>query len=210
MAGYLPLPRIGRRGAALVGVGAAHVAVVACLLVVTRVSQQRPADSEPPLLWIPLPALPIKASPLSLRQASGPARASAPVLEESRPQDQRSEQSHPIDWHAEATSTAIHEVGRDEAEQRRIHALATPHSPMFDNRQKAPEFHWDYAATHRVEASEEGGYLIHLNDQCVLVIAMMFMPVCATEKPPARSDLFEHMRDPPRPASGRVVLDKPR
>ena len=182
------------------GVGAAHVAVVACLLVVTRVSMQRPADSGPPLLWIPLPALPVRPAPLSLRPASGAARANAPPLEESRPQDlPRSEQSHPTDWHAEATSTAIHEVGRDEAEQRRTHALAIPHSPMFDNRQKGPEFHWDYAATHRVEASEEGGYLIHLNDQCVLVIAMMFMPVCATEKAPARSDLFEHMKDTPRP-----------
>ncbi|MBS0379022.1 MAG: hypothetical protein JSS29_11100 [Proteobacteria bacterium] len=108
-----------------------------------------------------------------------------------------------IDWHAEAASTAIHETEREVAEERRREALNHGASAAFHDHERAPEFHWDYAATHRVETSQEGGYLIHLNDQCVLVIAMMFMPACTLEKPEVRGDLFEHMRDPPKPGDWR-------
>ena len=49
----------------------------------------------------------------------------------------------------------------------------------------------------RIEPLKTGGTLIRLNDRCVLVFAVMVLPICQIGKIPARGDLFEHMDDPP-------------
>jgi len=43
-----------------------------------------------------------------------------------------------------------------------------------------------------------GGTVINLTDECrLIVVGLVPLPTCDTEKMPARSDLFEHMRDAP-------------
>jgi len=61
----------------------------------------------------------------------------------------------------------------------------------------APEFGWDYARTHRVESLRDGGVLINLNDNCVIVIYVVVPLVgCKIGRLPANGHLFDHMRDP--------------
>ena len=60
----------------------------------------------------------------------------------------------------------------------------------------APQFGWDHAQTHRVEALEGGGTLLWINDRCFIVMAGMIpFPMCGIGKIPVRGDLFDHMRD---------------
>ncbi len=197
--------RIHGRSLALAGVVLAHGAVLAILILAPRSPTHGPDIKESPLQWVlirtaePAPVRSVRHSnPSPMRVAPGFGQPDRPVppTDEARPQGR-------IDWHAEAASTAIHETEREVAEERSRNVFNHATSPAFHDREKAPEFHWDYAATHRVETSQEGGYLIHLNDQCVLVIAVMFMPACTLEKPAARGDLFEHMKDPPKPGEWR-------
>lgn len=57
-----------------------------------------------------------------------------------------------------------------------------------------PEFGWDYASTHRLEALPQGGMLINLNDHCALVLYGFLFPVCRIGRIPANGHLFDHMR----------------
>jgi len=71
---------------------------------------------------------------------------------------------------------------------------------MFATRARRPRFHWNYARTHRVEPVAGLGTVIHLNDQCaILLFVIIPMVGCALEKAPVRGDLFEHMHDDPEP-----------
>lgn len=58
-----------------------------------------------------------------------------------------------------------------------------------------PEFGWDPASTHRLEALPQGGMLLNLNDRCALVIYGLFFPVCKIGRIPVNGHLFDHMRD---------------
>ncbi len=68
--------------------------------------------------------------------------------------------------------------------------------------EKPPQFEWDYAATHRVEQVEGGGLLVHLNDQCVLVLFPLPFMGCGIGTKPANGDLFKNMNAPPRAQPG--------
>jgi hypothetical protein len=106
-----------------------------------------------------------------------------------------------IDWHAEA-DLAI--------EQRADLAMAPAPRALDqhgagadlngglgpDPKQKA-EFGWDHSHTHRVEAMEGGGILIHINDRCVLVLFPLPFGGCGIGKIPVRGDLFDHMHAEP-------------
>jgi len=59
---------------------------------------------------------------------------------------------------------------------------------------RAPEFAWDYARTHRVESLPEGGIVINLSDNCVLVLNPFPLPFCWPGKKPANGDLFKDMK----------------
>jgi hypothetical protein len=59
-----------------------------------------------------------------------------------------------------------------------------------------PEFGWDHARTHRVEAMEGGGSILWINDRCFIVMyGVIPFPMCSPGKIPVRGDLFDHMRD---------------
>ena len=108
----------------------------------------------------------------------------------------------PIDWSAEAERTA-----RQQAE------LATAPKPRaldqhgagidFDggigpDLESRPEFGWDHARTHRIEALEGGGSILWLNDRCFIVMAGLIpFPVCGIGKIAPRGDLFDRLRDTP-------------
>ena len=63
---------------------------------------------------------------------------------------------------------------------------------------KAEEFGWYSARTHRVESLPTGGLLIHLNDECVLVLTPLPLALCGIGKKAANGDLFKHLRDLPQ------------
>ena len=58
-----------------------------------------------------------------------------------------------------------------------------------------PEFGWDYASTHRLQALPQGGMLINLNDRCGLVFYGFLFPFCRIGRIPVNGHLFDHMRD---------------
>jgi hypothetical protein len=112
-----------------------------------------------------------------------------------------------VDWHAEA-DLAI--------KQRAESAMETPPRALDkhgagadlngglgpDSKQKA-DFGWDYSRTHRVEAIEGGGILIHINERCVLVLFPLPFGGCGIGKIPARGDLLDHMHDEPQAAANQ-------
>ena len=101
-----------------------------------------------------------------------------------------------IDWAREAEISASRQLTQDEEARR----LAAPFSHDFTEpprNRPTPQFGWSRAHTQRIEPLKNGGTLIRLNDRCVLVFAVMVLPICQIGKIPARADLFEHMDDPP-------------
>jgi len=59
-----------------------------------------------------------------------------------------------------------------------------------------PQFDWGYASTHRVETLPEGAMVIHLNDNCIIVLTPFPFPLCSPFKRKANGELFKHMQDP--------------
>jgi hypothetical protein len=96
-----------------------------------------------------------------------------------------------VDWAHEAGEAARRRALEAEAERDHKNDQSPP--------KPKPEFGWDRSRTHRIEAIEGGGILVHLNDRCAIVITLLAMPVCQIGKKPARGDLFEHMDDAPTP-----------
>jgi hypothetical protein len=85
-------------------------------------------------------------------------------------------------------------MGEQRFEDLREAAIAA-HRRLGTTNAKRPEFGLDYAATHRVEGIAEGGLLVHLNDNCVLVLFPLPLAGCVNGKRKANEDLFEHMHD---------------
>lgn len=100
---------------------------------------------------------------------------------------------HPApDWNAELQLAAKDAIAK-ELEQRKHDsdfAHVFPTQPK-----KPPQIAWDYAATHRIEALPQGGLLIHINDNCVLLIFPLPLVGCAIGKRSANGDLFESMHE---------------
>jgi hypothetical protein len=96
------------------------------------------------------------------------------------------------DWSEELKRAARDAVDNKLDQKRHDYdfAHAFPLAP-----QNPPGIAWDYAATHRVESIPGGGMLIHLSDNCVLVLFPLPLVGCGIGKPPANGDLFEHMHD---------------
>jgi hypothetical protein len=107
-----------------------------------------------------------------------------------------------IDWNAEAALTA----------KQRAQAATAPGPRALDKHGAgtdldgglgpdpgyAPEFGWDHAHTHRLEALEGGGSILWINDRCFIVMAGMIpFPMCGIGNIPVRGDLFDHMHDLP-------------
>jgi hypothetical protein len=96
-----------------------------------------------------------------------------------------------IDWQREAAEAAREHAMKAEAQRS--------HTGDSESPKSKPEFRWNRSRVHRVEALEEGGLLVWINDRCAVVITALAMPVCTIGKKPARGDLFEHMGDASMP-----------
>jgi hypothetical protein len=100
----------------------------------------------------------------------------------------------PIDWANELERTAKNSTSDDGSPRKRDFGF--PLAPSAGTAKRS-EFHWDRAATHRLEVIPEGGLLVNLNDNCVLVLFPLPFAGCAIGKRKANGDLFEHMQDSP-------------
>jgi hypothetical protein len=152
------------------------------------------------LVWIARPALPETApagettAPKALKTLPHTRVDRTPAVSSIAPQSTDEEHAiHPApDWTEELHLAARDAIAKELAQKR--HDLDFAHAfPMQPK--KPPQFAWDYAATHRVEAIPEGGLLIHLNDNCVLIIFPLPLIGCGIGKHPANGDLFEHRHD---------------
>ena len=98
----------------------------------------------------------------------------------------------PPDWAAELSRAARDAVSNESSQNPRAFGHAYPSAATPD---KPAQFGWDYAATHRVEHIPGGGLLLHINDNCALVLFPLPLVGCAIGKRRANGELFEHMRD---------------
>jgi hypothetical protein len=176
-----------------------HLAALWFLLATSRLVRRRadsgsfeivliaPAASEPPHTSQRRRAPAARAQNQQPAPSTAPAPASAPA-----PAEQENNAIHaPIDW-ADELSRAAKDAARSATQAPKDFGF--PHLPSGSA--NAPQFDWDYAATHRVERTPDGGLVLHLNDRCVLVFTPIPFPFCAigTKKPDA--DLFKNMNKP--------------
>jgi hypothetical protein len=186
----------------LAAVVAAHVGVLLLLVAETRSRLLRGEGETTPLVVLLLrPAEPHPSAASQARPTAFRDRASAaPAIEAAAPRTPAVPGSA-IDWAAEAAASATRQVEADEQRARQARALLPSTGGMFSARAKRPQFHWNYARTHRIEPQPGLATVIHLNDQCAIVLFLIipFAGGCALEKPPVRGDLFEHMHDPEPP-----------
>lgn len=106
----------------------------------------------------------------------------------------------PVDWNAELAQAGRAASGIEPKSPVKDFGFPTRSPTMADY----PQFDWDYARTHRVESIPQGGILIRLNDNCVLVLNPLPLAFCSPFKRKANGELFKHMRDPDRPGDARV------
>jgi hypothetical protein len=152
------------------------------------------------LVWIPRRA-PLEAAAERDPTAPAPktkltrdhtARSPAPssVVPRSNEEDNA---IHPTpDWTEELQQAAKNAVANQLAQKR--HELDFAHAfPVRPT--PPPQIAWDYAATHRVEAIPGGGMLVHLSDNCVLILFPFPFVGCGIGKRPVNGGLFEHLRD---------------
>jgi hypothetical protein len=182
----------------------------ALLLIASRWQTSLAVRTEESLVFLPLPAH-VQSAEQASPPPSVPPKKPAPthdtqlVIVPTSTEPPPPEQKPAIvDWTAEAALTAKQHAQLATAPQPRAldkHAAAADFDgglgPDLGN---APEFGWDHARTHRVEAMEGGGSILWINDRCFIVMyGMIPFPMCGIGKIPVRGDLFDHMRDQPPP-----------
>lgn len=176
----------------------AHLAIV-WLLVSSPQRLMKAKSRSLQLVWIPPPASSIAPEP---ETTSAKPRNSVPRHRNDRipaspptatPSDEENNAIHPTpDWNAELQLAAKHALAQELAKKK--HDTDFAHVfPTQPNR--LGQFAWDHAATHRVESLPEGGLLINLSDNCVLLIFPLPLVACGIGKHPANGDLFEHMHE---------------
>jgi hypothetical protein len=191
------------RPAVLALVAALHAAL---LLIASRWQTHLDLRMEEPLVFLSLPAhvqsVEAASPPPSLpRKKPAPSHDTQLVIVPPPTEPPPAEQKPAVvDWNAEARLTAKQRAQSATAPQPR--ALDKHGAGMdFDgglglDQGSAPEFGWDHARTHRVEAMEGGGSILWINDRCFIVMyGMIPFPMCGIGKIPVRGDLFDRMRE---------------
>jgi hypothetical protein len=169
-----------------------HFFVVWLLISSRQVSVRLPSGSLQ-LIWMPRPALSQsipkyeaatrKRRPLQARADRTPSTRSDAIATE------ETNAIHP-DWGEELKLAAKNTLDKELAQKKHESDFSHvyPKTPA-----KPPQFAWNYAATHRVEALPQSGMLIHLGDNCVLALLPLPIVACAIGKQPANGDLFNNM-----------------
>jgi hypothetical protein len=179
----------------------------ALLLIASRWQTRLVLRTEESLVFLPLAAH-VQSAEQASRPPSLPRKQPAPAHDTQlvvvpTPAEPPPAEQKPaiVDWNAEARLTAKRHAQSATAPQPRAldkHGAGTDlDGGLRSDQGYAPEFGWDHAHTHRVEALEGGGSILWINDRCFIVMAGLIpFPVCGIGKIPARGDLFDHMRDP--------------
>ena len=150
------------------------------------------------LVWILRPPTSELAEPRNTPQRTAktpPQRRSADAPASSTLIPDTNEENNAIrptpDWNAELQLAAKNALAK-ELEKKKHEADFTHLFPGQPT--KPPRFAWNYAATHRVEALPQGGLVIHINDNCALLIFPLPFVACAIGKRPANGDLFKPLQ----------------
>lgn len=103
-----------------------------------------------------------------------------------------------IDWEEEAEQAAKNVIADAEKENAHRNLAALSPEQLSWVRQNhlepaTPGIPWKYR---RVEVTEGGFPIIHINDHCVAIPLMMFMVFCRIGHIEPKGDLFDTMRDP--------------
>jgi hypothetical protein len=178
---------------------ALHAVIFWLLVAKVRLLARSEVAQSLELLWLPpssSPAPPHEEPEKGSSKASKPSKRKSdersPAAPEQNPAaPENNAIAPPIDWQAELAREA-----RDSASAKPDHPFREFDFPRRSPpAAKAPEFAWDRNHTHRVE-SVPGALLVHLNDNCVFVMAPLPFVFCRPGKRPANGDLFDHMNDP--------------
>jgi hypothetical protein len=176
----------------------AHLALV-WLLLSSHHLLVRSATGSLQLVWIPRTA-PSEVAIEPGDTIHGPRKAIAhhrvdltsgsPSIAESPPSEENNAIHSTPDWSQELGLAAKDAVAKEL--EKKKHEADFAH--VFPAQPTSPtQFAWDYAATHRVESLPQGGLVIHINDNCVLLIFPLPFVGCAIGKKPANGGIFESM-----------------
>ena len=190
--------RWARLSCTIAGVLGFHVALIWLFLATSREYSVRAQSQGLEFVRVSPPAVPQKAT-LKVRAPDEviPQRRPAPSSEIAPPPIEGNNAIQPKpDWANELTRAATDMAAKEL--ERKPKDFGFPHSSPAP-REKPPQFGWDYAATHRVESIPEGGIVIHLNDNCVLLLFPLPLAGCGIGRRKANGDLFQHMHDPLEP-----------
>jgi hypothetical protein len=177
-----------------------HVTVIWLLLATTRVLSFRTKSQSLEIVFIVRPVIAPESNSMDrVPEDATPRRQVAakhlPSRRVAPPESENNAIHPPTDWAGELSRAAKDAVSERLAQKPRDFGF--PHSPSAPAG-KTPQFGWDYVATHRIEAIPEGGLLLHLNDNCVLIFFPLPFAGCGIGKKKANGDLFGHMHDPAR------------
>lgn len=153
------------------------------------------------IVFIPRPASSLEENPKSrIAESVVPGHRSKakpdPRFDVAPPSSESNDIHPPVDWASELTRT-VRDAAPEESVQK-SREFGFPHRAAAPAG-NPPQFGWDYAAIHRIEAIPEGGLLVHLNDNCVLVLFPLPLAGCAIGTSKANGHLFDHMHDPSQP-----------
>lgn len=155
----------------------------------------RPKAREPEAATSPRPASrpPSTASKVRSTKPSDNADKSISVSPAAQPPG--------IDWEEEAEQAAKNVIAdADKQNAYRNLAALSPEQLSWIRQNHlepaAPGIPWEYR---RVEVTEGGFPIIHINDHCVAIPLMKFMVFCKIGHIEPRGDLFDKMRDPHSP-----------
>jgi hypothetical protein len=179
-----------------------HLTLVWLLLSTSRVVSRRTESQSLEIVFIARPTVSFESNfTRRVFENAAPRRrddANFLPMPHAVPQEDQNNAIHPpTDWASELSRAARDAASDTSTQKPRDFGFPHPSSAPA----KAPEFGWDYAATHRVESIPEGGLLLHLNENCVLVLSPLPFVGCEIGRKKANGDLFEHMQDPLQPPS---------
>jgi hypothetical protein len=170
-----------------------HLTVVWLLLASSRVVSRRTESQSLEIVFVARPPVSFKGNFTGRVLDNAAPRRRDPAIPLPVPQEDENNAIHPpIDWAGELSRAARDTASGKLTQKPRDFGFPHPSSAPI----KAPRFGWDYVATHRIESIPEGGLLLHLNENCVLVLFPLPFVGCGIGKKKANGDLFEHMQDP--------------
>jgi len=177
----------------IVVVVALHIAACWLFLATTRPLTIAAISQRLQLVFITPPVSPARTRRSQRASQQNTAAAPAAQPNTAASSKERSAIHPPIDWAGELDRAARDSVPAEPPREPRDFGF--PHASTARS-SKPPEFSWSHTRTHRVESIPGGGLLVHVNDNCVLVLIPLPFFACAPGKKPANGDLFKHLHDP--------------